>query len=147
MTELYYDDPIASAPVKMKSRMPADAIIPAHDVEKLPGTVEGDIGATKTATAAIAGAPDTAAVTTVPASASVVTLAASKSARLGLIVMNNSTSTSRLYLKLGSAASLSSWSVFIEPGGCWEMPRRYYTGIVTGIWTNTTGDAHVTETG
>jgi hypothetical protein len=47
MADLYYKDPVAAAPLKMKSRQPADAIIPAHDVEKLPGTVETDIGASK----------------------------------------------------------------------------------------------------
>jgi hypothetical protein len=147
MTDLYYDDPLAAAPVKMKSRMPGDAIIPAHDVETLPGTVEADIGASKGHLATLVGAPGTAAVVTVPASASVVTLAAAKATRFGLIVVNNSTSTSTLCLKFGSAASLSSWTVQIEPGGTYEMPPRYYTGIVTGIWSNATGDAHVTETG
>jgi hypothetical protein len=147
MTDLYYDDPLASAPVKMKSRMPGDAIIPAHDVESLPGTVEGDIGASKGYLAAIAGAPSTAAVTTVPASATVVTLAASKASRYGLMIANNSTSTSTLWVKFGTAASLSSWSVPVEPGGYYEMPPRYYSGVVTGIWSNATGDAHVTETG
>lgn len=47
MTDLFYKDPVSVAPVKMKSRQPADAIIPAHDVEKLPGTVEADIAASK----------------------------------------------------------------------------------------------------
>lgn len=47
MADIYYKDPIAAAPLKMKSRQPADAIIPAHDVEKLPGTVEADIAASK----------------------------------------------------------------------------------------------------
>jgi hypothetical protein len=92
-------------------------------------------------------APSAATTATVPASASVVTLAASNTARVGLLVVNNSTSTSTLWLKLGSAASFSSWSVPIEPGGYWEMPLRSYSGIVTGIWGNSTGDAHVTETG
>jgi len=47
MSDLFYKDPIAAAPLKMKSRQPGDAIIPAHDVETLPGTVEADIGASK----------------------------------------------------------------------------------------------------
>jgi hypothetical protein len=92
-------------------------------------------------------APSSATVVTVPASATVVTIAAANAARVGLLVINNSTSTSTLYLKFGAGASVSSWSVSIEPGGYWEMPRRYYTGIVTGVWSNATGDAHVTEAG
>jgi hypothetical protein len=47
MADLYYKDPVAIAPLKMKSRQLAEAIIPAHDVEKLPGTVEADIAASK----------------------------------------------------------------------------------------------------
>jgi hypothetical protein len=147
MTDLYYDDPIAAAPLKMKSRMPGDAVIPAHDVESLPGTVESDIGASRGFLATLATTPSTATVTTIPASASVVTLAAAKATRVGLLIMNNSTSTSTLWVKLASGASLSSWSFPVEPGGYWEMPPRYYGGIVTGIWSNATGDAHVTETG
>jgi len=49
MTDLYYDDPLAAA-LKMKSRMPGDAVIPSHDVESLPGTVENDIGASDEST-------------------------------------------------------------------------------------------------
>lgn len=56
MTDLYYKDPVATTPLKMKSRMPADAIIPAHDVESLPGAVESDIGASKGFLATLAGA-------------------------------------------------------------------------------------------
>lgn len=56
MADLYYKDPVAAAPLKMKSRMPADAIIPAHDVESLPGSVESDIGSSNGFLATIAGA-------------------------------------------------------------------------------------------
>lgn len=80
----------------------------------------------------------------VAASVSVVTLLASNSGRAGAIVVNNGTTT--LYLRLGAGASLTLWSVPIEPGGTYEMPRRYYTGIITGIWAaGATGDAKVTE--
>jgi hypothetical protein len=85
-------------------------------------------------------------VNTISASTTVVTLASSNPNRVGLIVVNNKTSTSTLYLKFGTGASLTSWSVLIEPGGYWEMPRRYWTGTVTGIWSTAVGDAHVTET-
>jgi hypothetical protein len=143
---LYYTDPeLGTEP--LKSRTISGEHIVAHDVDALPGTVEADIGSSKASLATLVGTPSTAAVTTVPASAAVVTLAAAKATRFGLIVVNNTTSTSTLCMKFGSAASLSSWSVRIEPGGYWEMPPRYYTGIVTGIWSNATGDAHVTETG
>jgi hypothetical protein len=92
------------------------------------------------------GGPTTATVIVIPAVASAVTLAAQNSARVGLMVANNATSTSTLWVKFGSNATLSSWSVPVEPGGYYEMPPRYYAGVVTGVWSNTTGDAHVTET-
>ena len=88
--------------------------------------------------------PATSTVTAVTSSATVVTLLAANTARVGALVVNNSTAT--LYLKLGSAASLTSWSVQLDPGAYWEMPRRYYTGIITGIWSAVNGDAKVTET-
>ena len=91
-------------------------------------------------------AGSTATVTTVPASANVVTLQAANANRVGLIIANNKTSTSTLCVRFASGASLSNWSVQIEPGGTYEMPPRYYSGIVTGIWSNAAGDAHVTET-
>ena len=87
--------------------------------------------------------PATGTVTAVASSATVVTLLAANTARVGALVVNNSTAT--LYLKLGSAASLTSWSVQLDPGAYWEMPRRYYTGIITGIWSAVNGDAKVTE--
>jgi len=88
--------------------------------------------------------PATGTVTAVASSATVVTLLAANTARVGALVVNSSTAT--LYLKLGSAASLTSWSVQLDPGAYWEMPRRYYTGIITGIWSAVNGDAKVTET-
>jgi len=88
-------------------------------------------------------APSTASVANVNSSVTVVTLLAANAARTGAMIVNNSTAT--LYVKLGSAASLTSWSARLDPGGYWEMPRRYYTGIITGIWSAANGEAHVTE--
>jgi len=89
-------------------------------------------------------APSTATPTTVASSITVQTLLAAKATRIGAIIFNNSTAT--LYVKLGSAASLSSWSFRMDPGAYWEMPRGYYSGIITGIWSAANGEAHVTET-
>jgi hypothetical protein len=89
-------------------------------------------------------APNIATVTNVTSSATAVTLLAAYAARVGALIVNNS--TSKLYVKLGTGASTTSWSVAIEAGGYWEMPRRYYTGAITGIWATANGDAHVTET-
>jgi len=108
-------------------------------IGKLAANAGVNIGEVSTA------APSAASTANVNASASVVTLLAANAARVGAMIYNSST-TGTLYVKLGPAASLTSWSVQLDPGGYWEMPRRYYTGIITGIWTVASGDAKVTET-
>jgi hypothetical protein len=82
-------------------------------------------------------------VTQVASNTASVTLQASNGSRRSLIVFNDSTAT--LYLKYGSAASSSSYTVKMAPGDYWEMPLPVYTGIVTGIWTSANGSALVTE--
>jgi len=83
-------------------------------------------------------------VTSVADSASAVTLAASNGSRKALLVFNDSAST--LYVKFGSAAALSDYTVKVLPGGYYELPQPMYTGIVTGIWSaDSTGAARVTE--
>lgn len=80
----------------------------------------------------------------VAASVSSVTLLAANDARRGAVVVNDSTAT--LYLKLGSAASTTSYSYRLDPGGQWEMPSSWtYTGLIAGIWSAASGDARVTE--
>ena len=83
-----------------------------------------------------------ASVTPIASSATVVTLQAANGARRGLLVYN--ASTKNLYLKLGSAASLTSFSVKMSSQGYFEVPGNY-TGIVTGIWDAANGFAYVTE--
>lgn len=81
-------------------------------------------------------------VTPVSSSATVVTLQAANGARRGLTVYNSSNKS--LYLKLGSAAALDSFTVRMTPQGYFEVPGNY-TGIVTGIWDSANGFAYVTE--
>jgi hypothetical protein len=90
-------------------------------------------------------APSSASTTTVPASVTAVTLLAANATRYGTIIVNNSASAT-LYGRLATGATSSNWSFILEPGGIWEMQPRYYTGIITGIWSAAVGDAHVTET-
>ena len=117
------------------------------DVLSLPSLPAGtnNIGTVKVA------APGTAVVNVVPTSFTAVTFAAANAARVGLIVVNSEDASSELYLKFGSGASSTSWTMIIQPGGFYEMPPHYYSGIVTGIWLDWSravpvGDAHVTET-
>jgi hypothetical protein len=72
-----------------------------------------------------------------------VTLQASNASRRLLLVYNDSTSV--LYLKYGSSASSSSYTVKLAAGDYWEMPLPVYTGIVTGVWASANGSALVTE--
>lgn len=87
----------------------------------------------------------TSVVSSVADSASSVTLLASNAARLKFSVFNNSTEI--LYLKCGTTASLTDFTVAIPPlsqYGFYEDTT--YSGRVDGIWANnSTGAALVTE--
>lgn len=91
----------------------------------------------------------TATVSSVNGSASAVTLVTANSRRKALYVYNDSTAA--LYLKLGTAASTTSFTVKIETGGFYELPTmdapnsHIYEGVVTGIWASATGAARITE--
>lgn len=86
----------------------------------------------------------TATTSVVADNAASVTLLALNSARLGCTVRNDSTAD--LYLKCGTTASLTDYTVVIPPGGYWEAPYSY-TGRIDGIWATdpNTGAARITE--
>ena len=65
--------------------------------------------------------------------------------RRGLQIFNDS--TARLYLKYGSSASLSDYSLYLNAGEFWEMAEPIYSGIITGLWNaaDASGKARVTE--
>lgn len=84
----------------------------------------------------------TATCTNVSASASSVQLLAANSSRLGVTVYNDSMAV--LYLKLGTTASATSFTVRLARYDYYEVPGRY-TGCIDGIWTVATGAARVTE--
>ncbi len=70
-------------------------------------------------------------------------LLAANAARLGATITNDS--RSRLYVKLGATASITSYTRRIEPDGYWEVPFGY-TGVIDGIWTTVvSGAARITE--
>lgn len=85
----------------------------------------------------------TATLANVAGSASSVTLQASNSSRLGWSVFNDS--AANLYVKFGSTASATSFTVKVGVGEFYELPTPVYTGIITGIWDSATGAARVTE--
>lgn len=103
--------------------------------DRAPGTTQG-----QTMVEARSG---TATLANVASSATNVTLRAANTARLGLILYNDSTSS--CYAKYGATASSTSFTVFLGPGAYWEMPKPIYTGIVDGIWVAANGNMRVTE--
>ncbi len=74
-----------------------------------------------------------------------INLLASNSSRKGAMVFNESTAV--LYLKLGTTASLTSYTVQIQSNGYYELPGPIvYTGNIDGIWaSNASGNARITE--
>ncbi len=82
-------------------------------------------------------------VTSVANSTSTGTLLASNASRLGATLYNDDTAAI-LKIKLGTAASTSSFTYAMPPGGYFEVPFGY-TGIVTGIASVATGNARITE--
>ncbi len=63
--------------------------------------------------------------------------------RLGATIYNDS--NSRLFLKLGAVASLTSYTIRLGAQDYYEVPF-FYTGIIDGIWDPVaSGDARVVE--
>ena len=85
----------------------------------------------------------TSAVTPVSSSASSVMLLAANAARKGATVYNDADKA--CYLKLGTTASASSFTVKMAAGDYYEVPACY-TGRIDAIWlASPTGSALVTE--
>ena len=87
-------------------------------------------------------AASTAVVTSVASSATSVTLKAANTSRLGLSIYNNSTST--LYVKFGTTASATDFTIEMAPEDFYEAYVRY-TGRIDGVWASANGAALVTE--
>jgi hypothetical protein len=79
----------------------------------------------------------------VSSSASSVTILAANSAATGRAVFNDSTAA--LYLKYGTTASTTDYTVKINAGGYFEFPQPGYRGRVDGIWASANGSARTTE--
>lgn len=84
----------------------------------------------------------TSAVTSVASSATNVTLLAANSNRVFASIYNES--SKQLYIKLGSTASNTSYSILLMPNSYWEVPNDY-TGQIDAVWAAANGNARVTE--
>jgi len=106
------------------------------------GVNSGDVSATNPLPSA--NRSSTATVTSVNDTASSTTLLSSNSARLGASFYNDSTST--LYLKCGTTASTTDFTVKLSPSEFFELSQPVYTGRVDGIWSSdSTGAVRITE--
>lgn len=88
-------------------------------------------------------AADNATVTRVASSATSVTLKALNSGRRTLAIYNESTAV--LYVKFGTTASATDYTVQLASGGYYESPQPCFRGRVDGIWSAANGAAQVTE--
>ncbi len=87
--------------------------------------------------------PATGTKTTVAGSNVSGTILAANANRQGATIYNDSSAI--LYLALASGtASSTSYTIQVAAAGYYEVPGRY-TGIITGVWASSTGNARVTE--
>lgn len=82
-------------------------------------------------------------ITRVTASATSVSLLAANTSRKGAIFYNESTAI--LYLKYGTTASNTSYTVQIAAGGYFELPSPVRQGAIDGIWSAANGAVMITE--
>lgn len=87
--------------------------------------------------------PATSVTSSVAASLSNTVLLPSNGTRLGATIYNDS-SHSLLYVKLGSTASTTDFTVKLFPLGYYEVPYGY-TGEIDAIWSNASGFARIDE--
>ena len=93
--------------------------------------------------------PDTIGTTCTSVAAAVAdTVLAAANLNRGIVTVHND-SSSVLYLKLGTGASPTSFTVRMAPQGYYELPLgsgdRVYTGSINGYWSSASGSARVTE--
>lgn len=71
------------------------------------------------------------------------TLKAANASRIGLIVYNPLSVT--VYVRFENADAAVVQTFWVRPGETYEMPLRYYTGIITAATASSSGSVFVTE--
>jgi hypothetical protein len=104
-------------------------------------TVQGI--ASGTALRTTAATISTATLANVAAATSSTTVLAANSAAVGRAAFNDSSAA--MYLKYGTAASTTSFTVKIAAGGYYEFPSPLYYGAATAVWDSATGSVRTTE--
>ena len=72
-----------------------------------------------------------------------ITLLAANTNRRGAYFYNEGTAA--CYVKLGTTATIGSFTVQMLGTSFYELPTPVYSGIIDGIWTANTGTMHITE--
>jgi hypothetical protein len=85
----------------------------------------------------------TGAATAVAMTTASATLIAANASRVGLMIYNPLAVT--LYVRFENADAATVQSFWVLPGETYEMPRRYYTGIVKAATASSSGSVFVTE--
>lgn len=107
--------------------------------DSIPVVLASDQPAIQTTTAKAA----TSVVTSVAGSTSDTLILAANSARLGATIYNNS--NQKMFVKLGTGPSTTSFTVIIIKDAYYELPFNY-TGVIRAVWaTGVSGSALVTE--
>jgi len=97
----------------------------------------------ETTTLTTAAAVTNAALTNVGASVTSVSLLVANSSRKAAYFFNDSPQA--LYLKFGTTASNTSYTLQIPAFTLYEMPLPVYTGAIDGIWISAVGTVRITE--
>ena len=82
-------------------------------------------------------------ITNIASTIGTVVLAVAQSKRTNLAIYNASTQV--LYMKLGSGAKSTDFTLMMVGSGYYELPRPVYNGQITGVWPTANGFAMVSE--
>lgn len=87
--------------------------------------------------------PTTATLANVASSGTSTTLFSAQSMVNARTIYNDSTQV--LYVKFGTTASSSSYTVQMAAGAYYEFPQPVYAGRVDGVWASANGNARLTS--
>jgi hypothetical protein len=147
------DNNIGNVDIASMPLVTIEGIVPVNDAGgslTIDGTVTlaagsaniGDVDIASSVVLTTKQAASTGTLSNVASSASSVTLLASNANRLGATIHNDSIEI--MYVKFGTTASATSYTVKMVADAYYEVPFGY-TGRIDGIWASADGNARVTE--
>lgn len=83
-------------------------------------------------------------VSAVASTVGTVVLAGAQTKRVALSLYN--ASVNPLFMKFGSGAKVTDFTLMMVASGYYEMARPIYNGQITGVWVTANGTCYVTET-